>query len=806
MTAADASVRLDERVEVVDEPPERRRRVSPRLQTAILVVPSLILAERAWDRRWLTDDGFINLRITKNIVEGHGPVFNAGERVEAATSTLWVWLLASADIVLPRRLEQLALVLGLGLAVAGLLLATFGAARLHRSRGATGLLLPAGALVVVVLPPFWDFSTSGLEGGLTFGWLGLVAWLLARWATSDGRLGGWAAAIIGLAPLVRPDLAVGDPRVARGRPRRPVARRLLARPSGLIVQALAIPVAYQVFRMGYYGSLLPNTGLAKSGVRSRWDLGWAYLQDFADPYVLYLPLACLFLVIWAPLVWRATRALDRRGVVFLTALPAVGLVNGLYFVRVGGDYMHGRLLLPAMFALVTPLCAVPVTRVAGWRVPRRVRPRRTAPATVPTWTRAPTRPAPRAPPPANPRGPAGPGSSGPVPPRWWPSGRSSPARSSAGSGPRCRCSSATSGPARSAPTASTVSPRRPRPVRPPRRRGARGRRARVPAGRRRRGRGAPRRRRAHRARLVRHRCRRLRPRRRRLHHRHAGFGRPHRQPLRARGAGGGRPREAGTGRLAGRPGVRRHGAPRAHPPPAIGFPLYVSPAGQLSADAAAARHAVDCGELADLHEAVHDDLTVGRFLQNIWESPRLTRLEVPPTPTRPKPSSAVSHRPVARTWIVADRIEVGVVACRRAELLGHLDGAPEVVERIARPAREALAAREVEEQHRVLRSGGHDPAQPVGDLGVLARLVQRGERRPELPATGLVALARRAFQQNDRRPFLHGRGRSPSGGGAKTRVPAGASTWSPSSSNTAWPAARGTAPRQRWDRPRRARR
>ena len=458
MTAADASVRPDDRIEVVDEPPERRRRLSPRLQTAVLVVPSLILAERAWDRRWLTDDGFINLRITRNIVEGHGPVFNAGERVEAATSTLWVYLLAAADIVLPRRLEQLAVVLGVALAVAGLLLATFGAARLHRSRGATGLLLPVGALVVVALPPFWDFSTSGLEGGLTFGWLGLVAWLLARWATTEGRLGGWTAAIIGLAPLVRPDLALAIPVLLGGvlaAQWRDDTWRDRAR---LVAQALAVPVAYQVFRMGYYGSLLPNTGLAKSGVRSRWDLGWAYLQDFADPYVLYLPLACLFLVIWAPLVWRAARALDRRGVVFLTALPAVGLVNGLYFVRVGGDYMHGRLLLPAMFALVTPLCAVPVTRVAGWRVPQPG----AAPANGAGNGAAAADGADEAsaeePPPTSapsPRGPAGPGSSGPVPPRWWPSGRSSPARSSAGSGPRCRCSSATSGPARSAPTAST---------------------------------------------------------------------------------------------------------------------------------------------------------------------------------------------------------------------------------------------------------------------------------------------------------------------------------------------------------------
>src|SRR4029453_14002510 len=54
---------------------------------------------------------------------------------------------------------------------------------------------------------------------------------------------------------------------------------------------------------------------------------------------------------------------------------------------------------------------------------------------------------------------------------------------------------------------------------------------------------------------------------------------------------------------------------------------------------------------------------------------------------------------------VADRIQVGVVPCGIAKLLRHLDGVPNVIERVTRPAGEALAAGEVEEQHGVLRSG-----------------------------------------------------------------------------------------------------
>lgn len=334
-------------------------------QAAVLALPALVLAQRAWDRRWTTDDGFINLRIARMILDGHGPVFNAGERVEPATSTLWVWIIAAGDVVLPLRMEWVAIVLGLAGSVAGLALATFGSARLFRSRGATGVLLPLGALVVAAIPPFWEFSTSGLEGGLTFAWIGLVGWLLCRWAAGGARFGGLAAAVVGAAPLVRPDLALAVPVVLGGVLAAQWADDRARDRARLLAQALALPLAYQVFRMGYYGSIVPNTALAKSGGRGRWSTGWAYTRDLVEPYWLVVPLVALVLAACVPFAVRAWRCRDRRGLVALVALPLVGAADALYVVRVGGDYMHGRLLLPALFALVAPVAAVPVTRVGA---------------------------------------------------------------------------------------------------------------------------------------------------------------------------------------------------------------------------------------------------------------------------------------------------------------------------------------------------------------------------------------------------------------------------------------------------------
>ncbi len=55
-------------------------------------------AAEAW---FLTDDAFISFRYVRNLIEGHGLVFNPGERVEGYTNFLWVLELAA----LGRRLD-----------------------------------------------------------------------------------------------------------------------------------------------------------------------------------------------------------------------------------------------------------------------------------------------------------------------------------------------------------------------------------------------------------------------------------------------------------------------------------------------------------------------------------------------------------------------------------------------------------------------------------------------------------------------------------------------------------------------------
>lgn len=342
-----------------DAPPEDLTLIAPKVRSDILLsVPVIILLVAGWMHRWMADDGFIYLHIVDHFVAGNGPVFNAGERVEAYTSPAWLVILSIAEIVLPLRLEWIAVTLGLAFAAIGLTLAMAGALRLAGRQRGGRLGVPAGALIVVAPFAMWIWFTSGLEIGLTFAWLGWSLWLLARWADSEGPPGHGALVVLGLGWLIRPELVVFSALfvlvVLAGNwttTTWPQRLRTLA-------AMLAVPVAYQIFRMGYFGLITANTAVAKDGSSFVWDRGWSYLRDFIDPYYLWFPISVLAVAGYAPMAMRATT----RQRLVLGSFFIAGTICATYVIAVGGDYLHARLFTPALFGFCAPLMAVPLQR------------------------------------------------------------------------------------------------------------------------------------------------------------------------------------------------------------------------------------------------------------------------------------------------------------------------------------------------------------------------------------------------------------------------------------------------------------
>jgi arabinofuranosyltransferase len=334
-------------------------------------------AVAVWNRRWMSDDGLINIRIVRNLLDGYGPVFNISERIEAYTSPLWLGIIAFLGM-LGVGPETAAAGAGGVLAVAGLGLAQAAAVRLRGGRGASWreafdgrMLVPAGAIVYAALPAAWDYGTSGLESGLTLTWqagayLAVVAAVFREsdYLPGDRRWGDYAtAALVGLGPLVRPELALYSiafavPLIwARGRDAD--GRLSVWRIVKLLAAAGAAPVVYQIWRMGYFAALVPNTAVAKSAFESRWQQGIYYTENFFGLYLLVVPLVVLALF-YAERLFSRLRARDGVSVMLWVGPLVAGLVQCLYVVRIGGGFMHGRLFLPGLFGMLLPVAVVDV--------------------------------------------------------------------------------------------------------------------------------------------------------------------------------------------------------------------------------------------------------------------------------------------------------------------------------------------------------------------------------------------------------------------------------------------------------------
>ncbi len=325
---------------------------------AVLWFPVVLISWFGWVRRWTCDDAFINFRIVRQLQSGNGPVFNTGDRVEAGTSPVWIFVLAVADVLLPVTLEWIAVVFSIAATAAGVGCALAGARRLWA--GSDAWLIPVGALVYVSVPAAWDFSTSGLETGLGMLWIGMSWWALARWSFELGEVARAPRALcllFGIGPFVRPDFAVFAVCFSlallwqlRGQ------RRSLIRS---IAWLALVPVTGTLIRMAYFGLPVPNTAVAKEASKPSWERGWWYLTDLASPYVLWLPVVVLLAVFLWPLLHRAGGDSSARHAVIAAALGGAAL-HAFYIVRLGGDFMHGRMLLPALFALLMPFAAAPL--------------------------------------------------------------------------------------------------------------------------------------------------------------------------------------------------------------------------------------------------------------------------------------------------------------------------------------------------------------------------------------------------------------------------------------------------------------
>ena len=305
------------------------------------------LASAAW---FLCDDAFISFRYARNLVEGHGLVFNAGERVEGYTNFLWVLELAALWKVFGLRPENVAPWLSVACTLGTLAAVVWWAASLPglRRRGlviwmALGLLCTSATFAV------WT-SGGGLETRqFTLFVVVAVVCLTVHSGSRRGLLG--ASLSLAAAACTRPEgLLIAACCFGWFAARWVVAAkrlRLDVRELSWLVLPFAVVVgAHFLIRYDYYGEWLPNTYYAKH-VRPWYESGFNYLWAAAVETGLYmlLPLAIL----------AVRRARRKRGDLRLALPLACVIPHMAYVFRIGGDYFEYR---PLDF--YWPLLAVPV--------------------------------------------------------------------------------------------------------------------------------------------------------------------------------------------------------------------------------------------------------------------------------------------------------------------------------------------------------------------------------------------------------------------------------------------------------------
>jgi len=284
--------------------------------------------------RWLLgagliDDAYIYFRYADNFRDGHGLVFNPGERVEGYTSPLWVTGL-SAVAMLGLELERTAQAVGLMLALSTVLLFACVGQRYLSDKWKLLIVLPTWFLITNPSVEYW--ASSGMDTPLFVFLFLLTFWTFSLESRGSGSM-VWSGVCFLLAVLARLDALVLLPLYllwlflsSRRQP------RVLLYKYGSFLTPQALLLLYFAWRYSYYGALLPNTYYAKADIPIEvlLEKGLQYTSSFATVYwpMLICALVALILIARSPGSYRTELGF---------ALAIIFLWGG-YVTYIGGDH------------------------------------------------------------------------------------------------------------------------------------------------------------------------------------------------------------------------------------------------------------------------------------------------------------------------------------------------------------------------------------------------------------------------------------------------------------------------------------
>jgi arabinofuranosyltransferase len=328
----------------------------------ILIITSAILCIDRVNMR--IDDVFISLRYVWNITNGYGPVFNPGERIEAISNPSWVWLLSCISYIGrindPIILLYTAKITGTLIFIfSGILFFKFLKSLLNNEYYAFLL-----SLIFTLNPYIASYAISGLENSLIYFLFisclyttniyflrNKVIWLL---------MSGFS---IGLLSISRPE---GIIYIISFFSSIIILKYFLKYPLKgkdiiySVIITLLIFVSFLVWRVFYYGDIMPNTAYAKNNPELRtFLLGIRYIFGF----FVYSSWALIILTS-AKKVSFKNFSLNKKAMLLIAIL--FFLAQSAFIIYAGGDWMPtSRLALFLIPCIIIFLALITIDTISS---------------------------------------------------------------------------------------------------------------------------------------------------------------------------------------------------------------------------------------------------------------------------------------------------------------------------------------------------------------------------------------------------------------------------------------------------------
>jgi hypothetical protein len=301
----------------------------------------------------LFDDSMISMRYAKNLANGLGMVWNAGERVEGFSNPLMVWIQAGAIDLFGNRLAVLAVQLF------GVVLLAFNASLVLKivSKFFIGARNSdfwkfLTLLCVLGFYPILYWSISGMESGLMTTLVLLSVWWFEK--DREKKISVRLPILLGILALLRMDalafgfIIIGFRKIIKTEW---TVKEFFSRNFRVFLRILfefslfMLPTAlYEYFRVNYYGEWLPNTYTLKV-------TGIALMEQLRSGFGFVMPFVFFAFIFLLPVVfWLSVSVFEEDGT-FLNILrkkikgelgmilmyTSVFLAFFVYQIRVGGD-------------------------------------------------------------------------------------------------------------------------------------------------------------------------------------------------------------------------------------------------------------------------------------------------------------------------------------------------------------------------------------------------------------------------------------------------------------------------------------